>query len=203
MVAASHSVCLLTAPIAQHGQPHQHSRKTYITPANPVLTVPHLALQSERQNQEGSQPQPAHGPAAGAEPGDGRGRGLSLRDTDLRPSAAPRQRHGLLSRDPADPRTGRGRAEGKGKGTWRSQPADSRKNRARSSSAPVTATNSLSASSLSAILPRCSAQTPPGCPAPPRVRRQTRPAGNTGATLGARPAHSGPCRPGGGTAPPE
>ncbi|OBS74901.1 hypothetical protein A6R68_14536 [Neotoma lepida] len=66
--------------------------------------------------------------------------------------------------------------------TCRSQPADSRKKRARSSSAPVTATNSLSASCRSAaIFAPCTSQTAPAdtatAPTPllRSVLRSTRP----------------------------
>lgn len=62
--------------------------------------------------------------------------------------------------------------------TWRSQPADSRKKRARSSSAPVTATNSLSASCRSAaIFAPCAAQTAPAAAVPPQPGGRVPPAG--------------------------
>lgn len=76
--------------------------------------------------------------------------------------------------------------------TCRSQPADSRKKRARSSSVPVTATNSLSASCLSAIFAPCAAQTAPVVAALPQPRCRVPPAGRRGPAQRRPPAGPAP-----------
>lgn len=76
-------------------------------------------------------------------------------DCALRPRRDPRADSALRIPQPARSGPPRG-------ATCRSQPADSRKKRARSSSAPVTATNSLKASCRSAaIFAPCTSQTAP------------------------------------------
>ena len=78
--------------------------------------------------------------------------------------------------------------------TCRSQPADSRKKRARSSSAPVTATNSLSASCRSAaIFALCAARSAPPAAAQPQPRSRVPPTGRPGPALRRPPAGPAPC----------
>ena len=78
--------------------------------------------------------------------------------------------------------------------TCRSQPADSRKKRARSSSAPVTATNSLSASCRSAaIFALCAARSAPPAAAQPQPRSRVPPTGRPGPAERRPPAGPAPC----------